>query len=445
MHIPKPASVVYAGLFLLISLFSSCYKEEIKFGDMGTDSYTRVITIDTITPVISTFVLDSFPTSNTNMLLIGRWEDALMGPTKASTFFQLGLPSSLSGITFPNDAVFDSLALTLKPNKQYYGDTTQPQTFSVYELAYQPEYTYSNRLYNTSATTKLSGPLGSTMQRIRPSRGDSIQIRLLDSKGLELFNKIKQQAQELKSQDNFLNYLRGFCVQVNDNDKGAIFGFNTDSSVMMNLHYHTTIPFYQEHIISFTLTRTEYQYNQVLTNRANTPLEPQSAHQQEFFPTEQNPYAFTQSGTGVMMKMKFPSLRNILGLGSVVKLLNAKVIIKPVEKTFDSYGYRLPDTLFLAQTDATNTIGNALPDASGAGIQYGTPSIDFIYRLNTNYTFDVSSYINHLLTTAGSTESGVFVLEEYPGSARKLNRALMGSWNHPKYKTQLVLTIMMVE
>lgn len=444
MNIPKPASVVLPGLCLLLSLLTACYKEEIKFGDMGNDTYTRIITIDTITPVISTVVLDSFPTSNNKLLLVGRWEDAQMGITRASSFFQLGLPASVANITFPNDAVYDSLAMTLKPNKQYYGDTLQPQTFSVYELAYQPDYTYSNYLYNTSVTGKLAGALGSTTQRIRPGRNDSLQIRLPNSKGADLFNKIKLKSAEVKSEDNFLNYLRGFCIQVADNDKGAIFGFNADSSVMMKLYYHTTIPVYQEHIIEFALTRTEYQYNQVLTNRTNTPLEPQFAGQEEFFTSTQYPYAFTQAGTGVMMKVKFPSLRNILGIGSVVKLLNAKLVIKPVEKTFDEYGYRLPDTLFLAQTDATNTIGSALPDASGSAM-YSAPSVDYIYRLNTNYTFDVSSYVNYLLNTAGSKEGGVFVLEENPGTAKKLNRALMGSSSHPKYKTQLVMTVMVVE
>lgn len=445
MNIPKPVSAVFPGLCLLVILFTSCYKEAIKFGDIGGDSYTRIITIDTITPVLSTVVLDSFPTSNAGILLIGRWEDPLMGATRASSYFQLGIPGNVTGITFPNDAVYDSLAMTLKPNKQYYGDTTQPQTFSVYELAYQPDYTYANKLYNTSSTEKLPAALGSVTQRIRPGRNDSVQIRLPNAKGAELFNKIKVQANEIKTEDNFLNYLRGFCIQVNDNDKGAIFGFNTDSSVMMKLYYHTTIPFYQEHVISFPLTRTAYQYNQVLTNRTGTALEPLTAGQEEFFTSKQYPHAFTQSGTGVMMKMKFPSLRSILGLGSVVKLLNAKVVLKPVEQTFDEYGYRLPDTLFLAQTDATNTIGYAIPDAGGSATQYSAPSIDYIYRLNTNYTFDVSSYINYLLNTAGVSEDGVFALEEYPGSAKKLNRALMGNSNHPKYKTQLIVTVMVVE
>jgi hypothetical protein len=446
MTIPKPAATVFSGLCLVITLFSSCYKEPIKFGDIGGESNTRLITIDTITPILSTVILDSFPTSDKGILLIGRWEDPLMGTTRASTYFQVGLPASVINLAFPNDAVYDSLAMTLRPNKQYFGDTVQAQTFSVYELANQPDYTYANSLYNTSSTAKASAtPMGSTTVRIRLNRNDSVQITLPYSKGLELYNKIKAQTSEVKSEDNFLNYLRGFCIQVNDNDKGAVFGFNADSSVMMKLYYHTTIPTYQQHVIEFTLTRTAYQYNQLLSNRTGTALDPLGSTQKEFFTSKQYPYAFTQSGTGVMMKMKFPSLRNILGLGSVVRLLNAKVVIKPVEQTFDTYGYRLPDTLYMAQTDGTNNIGSFIPDITGSATQFSTPSIDYIYRLNTNYTFDLSSYTNYLLNTAGVTEDGVFVLEQIPGSNKKLNRALMGSYNHPKYRTQLIMTVMVIE
>lgn len=446
MTLPKSATRVLPILSLLALCFVSCYKDEISFGDISDgESNTRIITIDTITPVISTVVLDSFPTNGNKILLIGRWNDPQLGTTEASTYLQFGLPGDLIAFTFPNDAVYDSIDLGFKPIQQYYGDTLAAQTYSVYEMAYQPDYTYASRIFNTSTTGLLPAPLASVSRQLRPGRGDSLQIRLPQDKGLELYNKIRTNATEVSNEDNFLNYLRGFCIKTGVTDKGAIYGFNADSSAVMKLHYHTTIPTYQEHIIKFYLTRTDYQYNRLITDRSNTPLAPGNNLQTEFFPTAQTPYAFTQAGTGVMMKVKFPSLRNLLGYSSVVRLISAKLVLKPVEQTFDGYGYRLPDSLFLAQTDATNLIGNALTFADGASTMYASPFVDYINRVNTNYTFDVSTYINYLLTTAGTTEGGFFVLQEAPGSAKGLDRALMGSANHPKYKTQLSITIMAVE
>lgn len=446
MTLPTSASRVLAAIFIVPLFFVSCYKDEIQFGDIGhEDSHTRIINIDTITPVISTVVLDSFPTNGNNILMIGRWYDAQLGTTDASTYIQFGRPADLASFSFPNDAVYDSLALTCKPISQYYGDTLTAQTFSVYELAYQPDYSYASRIYNTSATGVLPTPLTSLTKLLNPGRGDSLQIRLPQAKGLDLYNKIRNNATEISNDDNFLHYLRGFCIRVGATDKGAIYSFNADSSVVLQLHYHTTIPTYQQHTVKFYVTRTDYQYNRIVSDRSHSPLAPTNNLQTEFFPNTQTPYAFSQAGTGVLMKVKFPSLRNILGYTSVVKLISAKLVLKPVEQTFDNYGYRLPDSLYLAQTDASNLIGSPLTTGDGAYTLYATPSLDYIDRINTNYTFDVSAYLNYLLTTAGTTEGGFFVLQEAPGTTRGLDRVLMGSASHPKYKTQLSITVMAVD
>ena len=52
-----------------------------------------------------------------------------------------------------------------------------------------------------------STPLGeAVLLRLSPNSGDSIAIRLGDSKGQELFGKLRQQATELSTADNFHNY-----------------------------------------------------------------------------------------------------------------------------------------------------------------------------------------------------------------------------------------------
>ncbi len=65
-----------------------------------------------------------------------------------------------------------------------------------------------------------------------------------------------------------------------------------------------------------------------------------------------------------------------------------------------------------------------------------------MYRLNTNYTFDVTHYISYLLTLNNSAESGMFVLEESPGSATKFNRAVIGNSQNLQWKSQLKLTLL---
>jgi hypothetical protein len=439
--------VFLCSLLVVTTLLTSCYKNQIQFGNDLNESDTRIITVDTVTPVLSTLVLDSFVTSGLNMLSVGRVVDPLLGTTTASSFFQLGLPTK-SNITddIPLDAIYDSLALIMTPGSTYYGDTTKAQTFSVYELAYQPQYSYADKLYSTSTVQKLPVPWASKSLKVTPVRGDSLFIRLSNTKGLELFNKIRTKAEEVQSVDNFLNYIKGLTVETASNDNGAIYNFAAgDTTMRMRLYYHVSLPYKEDKVIEFPITRTEYQFNRVVSDRSNTALTPQYTGQKEFFSSKANPFGLTQTGTGVMLKIKFPSLREILKLAPTIKLLNAQLIIRPVEKTFDYAVFPLPPSLYLSQTDATNSIGYPVPDITGTATQLSSPIIDEIYKLDTRYVFNVTSYMNSLLSTANSTENGVFLMEEVPGEAKLMNRAVIGSWENPQYRTQLVLTVMTIQ
>lgn len=127
---------------LIAALFVSCYKKDIQFGNNLAESHTRLITVDTVTPVMSTWVLDSFATSGTNNLFVGIYKDAYLGNTTASTYLQFSSPalSEDAATLIPNHAVYDSLVMVMRPTGYYYGDTTKPLNIGVYQLAYQPDY-----------------------------------------------------------------------------------------------------------------------------------------------------------------------------------------------------------------------------------------------------------------------------------------------------------------
>jgi hypothetical protein len=336
----------------------------------------------------------------------------------------------------------------MKPNGYYYGDTTKPVNVGLYRLAAQPDYTYAGSLYNTSSVKLLSTtPLGTLSKRISPARKDSINIRLSDEVGRDFYDKIKGKSAQVQDEASFLSYFKGVCIQPAGTDTGAaVYSFNlSDSSVRMRLYYHFTIPYLESKTIDFYAARTSYQFNRIITNRTGTPLQPVTAKQREFFTSSQYPYAFTQSGTGTLLKIKFPSLRELLKIDDVVRLLDAKLILKPVNGTFDNYVYRLPNQLYMAQTDATNGIGAQLPDTVSGIAQYRAPVIDYLYGENTGYTFNITGYINALLNTAGTAENGFFLLQEPPTASKQINRGVFGSRQHTQYQTKLVLTIMTVD
>ena len=422
---------------LLASYFTSCYKKEIQFGTDLPDSNTRIIAVDTVQPVMSMFVLDSFATSNNGILSIGRVKDVYLGNTSARTYFQFSVPTIGD---LPEDATYDSMVLVLKPTAEYYGDTSVPLTYTVHELAEQPQYTHESRLYNTSSIPVKPTPIVTKTARFNPST-DSLTIRFPDSRGNLFFDKFVNNDPEFEDQDSFMEYFRGLSIGVSNSDEGAIYNYKTEN-VTLRLYYHTTTPDFKKHEITFNIGRQAYQFNQVLSDRTGTPLEPTFPGQQEFDVTEDQMYAFMHNCTGVWLKIRFPSIRNLLVVGETVKALTAELILKPIEGSFDAKGYRLPPSIFMMETDITNNPGYPLTDGSGANILYSYPEIDEVYNINTQYSFPLTAFANYLLETSDYRSKGVFVMEENSSAAIKLNRAVFGSSYTPKYKTKLKLTLL---
>jgi hypothetical protein len=226
----------------------------------------------------------------------------------------------------------------------------------------------------------------------------------------------------------------------------AVYGFNlADSSIRMRLHYHLTIPYKADKYLDFIITRSSYQFNRIMTNRTGTSMAPTFSGQHEFFASSANPYAVTQTGTGVYLKAKFPALRDILKINEVVRLMSAKMILKPLKGSYDYYGNKLPSPLLLKATDASNIPGGSLLDTTGQGVQLRAPVIDDLYGINTTYTFDVTSYVSALLNTSGTAERGLFILEEDPSAAKQINRAVIGSRQNDTYQIKLVLNILTID
>lgn len=428
-------------VLLLLLLLNSCYRKEIEFGGDLPDNNNQLVNIDTVMPVLSSIILDSFVTSGNSILQVGNVADPVMGDVMASTYFQFAPPSDIP-TELQTDAIFDSLVIVLKPKHEYYGDTTKAQTFILSSLMEQPEYGYNDKLYNTSSVP-VTSTLATYRKAVSPMQ-DSLLFKLPEAMGKDFWEKIKARTIEMTDEAAFRDFFKGVRLHVDINDRGGLYTFSTDTSVTMQLHYHVTRPQLEERVFTFPLTRTTHQFNRLLFDRRNTDLAKQPRNLEEFFATPEYPYSFSQAGAGVLMKIKFPSLRGILGLNKLVKILKADLILKPLEDNWDPYIYRLPPALYLVRTDATNNIGDPIPNSDGSSVQLAAPSIDWLYREDTKYSFDVTGYMSALLSYANATEEGVYVLEEYPGSAKTLHRVMIGSPDHLKYKTQLKLTVLLI-
>lgn len=449
MRIHKRVPFILTYCFLFTSLLSSCYKKDVQVGDELAESHTRIITVDTVAVQLSSYVLDSFTTNNNNFALIGNYFDTYTGKTVAGTVIQPGLPTISEDVAtlMPKSAVFDSLVLYMRPSGYYYGDTTKPFAIQLNELAAQPDYTNLTYLFNTSSVSLLPNPpIGTFSQTIRPGFKDTVRIVLPKATGQLWYDAIRNKDTRFQSETAFLDFFKGLYIQPANNTGAAVYGFNlADSSVRLRMHFHQTLPAKTDKFLDFIITRTGYQYNRIITDRTGTMLEPITKGQHDFYPTATNAFAITQGGTGVYLKARFPSLRDVLKIDDVVRLMDARLILKPVKGTYTYFGNSLPNTLYPITTDATNNLGSALLDTTGQGFQLRAPSIDFVYGANTNYTFNITSYINALLNTPGSQENGLFIIQDPAQTAKEINRGVMGSNLNTLYETQLILNILTID
>lgn len=425
----------YTMLLLAVSLFfGSCSKVNVDLaGDFVDNSTTNLVLVDSATLEISTVYVDSFITSAGGSILVGGYKDAAFGNVNCNSFLQLGAPESFS---IPNGAVFDSLELILKLNKTFYGDTTAPYTIAVHQLTdviklpNEQYYFYNNNKRNYNATA-----LGSTTVLVRPATRDSIAIRLSQTLGQQLFDKLFSTDEAVTSHPQFIEYFKGLAI-VNGSGNNLVLGFK--DSLVMRLHYRNPGVINEDAVVDFAINDNTTQFNSISVDRSATPIAALGANNKQIFSGQSQHAGFSQYITGTMMKIRFPYLHNLLQLNDFVKLIRADLVLKPVKGSFENY-YTLPPQLRLSTTDQYNLPGADLTayssSTSSYAAQYGNLYIDRLYGTQTSYSYDVTAYLQDLLTKTDNSKYGVLLLP--PDPTQVFNRVMIGDGQHAESKSEV--------
>ena len=79
-------SIAVLGITLLLASCDDTNEVGLELEDGNLTAFYT----DTVTVSVSTVLLDSIATSGTGTMLVGQYEDAIVGKTTASTFFEIG-------------------------------------------------------------------------------------------------------------------------------------------------------------------------------------------------------------------------------------------------------------------------------------------------------------------------------------------------------------------
>jgi hypothetical protein len=434
-------SFIYLLPVLFVLAFVACSKPQISFQSIyNGDNAQNVVFIDTFAVQISTVFLDSFTTSGSSAQLLGRYIDPFFGTITSQSFTDIGTPIPLPILT--SASIYDSIQLITRINRSFYGDTTKVQRFLVSQLTQNMDYPgIQNAFYSNQSIPYDPTILGSIDVRINPTAGltsqragDSIKISMPNSMGEQLFSLLYTQPDTLKNAALFRNYFHGLTLYPDTTLPGAVYGFK--DTMLLRIYYHEPGPVVFQKTTDFRVINQSTQFNHITADRTGTPTAPLSEANVELPSSACGNQAFIQPITSLYIKMLFPTISNLLGFQDYLAIMKANLVIRPVAGTY-SPTYPLPPILNLSMTNPGNTIGATLPYGNG------NLQVDYLYGISTNYTYDITPYIQNAIMQGApnNAKNGLILIVPANTFNVMFNRAVMGASNNALKSNQITLQI----
>ena len=306
------------ALFCTAILLDACKKGQ-TFSP-GAQDELHVETVDTVQVRASTYLLDSLPTSNKGVILLGQIDDKDFGKLAASSYLRL-IPPASSTPLIPKGATFDSFTLVLKYNKSYSGDTLTRQNLSVHRLTEEmvlrkvpgpteneqiPLYVKAEALYSTTTFKHETNPIGSLGLQVKPLGGDSVIIPLNETLGREFLDLMAKKDSRFASEAEFIKYFEGIVLKTTQGN--SITGFKADA-VKLNVDYNyvNSDGFSKKDQVVFSAKSVDYQFNHFDTDRSQTKLKALSNTNKELSAALTGRRLFS---VRLVTKLQFPTINS---------------------------------------------------------------------------------------------------------------------------------------
>lgn len=426
------------GIPLIIALVVwSCdetsLQTDLVAGEVFTDSNIRVVFVDTMTVETSTMKFDSIVTSIATRILVGKYTDPVFGTVKSSSYARL-LPA---GYTIDSEAEYDSIVLYLNYDQYHYGDTLQQNGIHIRQLSEELKPPDGTNFYNTSNITSVDTDLGSIRFAPRPLQTDSLEIKLEDTFGIDLFEKLKDQ--DITNTDEFGDFLKGIAILPEESDDGSILGFSVTSS-LMRLYFSTSeederIQDYLDFSMDTSSSPLPF-YNRIISEESNAYIQQLMDQELDLGSAVTGNESYIQSGVGIATKIQFPHVKSIYDIPGQGTILDAVLKIKPRE---GSYGDEFPlrDSIALFAIDRNNDLMGQLLSANSSTV-YASLNTDNQEFNDIYYEVYLGSYMEELLLAERDTGEALILLPNNYNTT--VDRFILNGNNSSEYQTTLELT-----
>jgi len=281
-----------------------------------------------------------------------------------------------------------------------------------------------------STEVKINPFAGLTSQRI----GDSVKITMPNSMGQDLFGLLYRQPDTITNPVIFRGYFKGLTVYPDTAMPGAVYGFR--DTLILRIYYHDPGVVVVQKTADFHLTNAATQFNQISVDRSGTPTQSLTEANPELPSTSSGNQAFMQPITSLYVKLLFPTITNLLAYPDYIAVMKAQLIIKPVQGTYSPLHNLVPQ-VNLSLTNQANTISGPLPYGNG------NLSIDYLYGTNTNYSYDITSYIQNALNQGAdnNAKNGLMLIAPAASYNTMFNRTVLGNSYNALKSNQISLQI----
>jgi len=423
----RKAFILSASFFLILS---ACKKE----GELSPDFvqntsasfFTDSIKIESKTRKGDSILADRVATG-----LVGQYQDSAFGKTTASIYLQPLLPTnSLVLAEAGEELLLDSVVLSLE-YENFFGDTTVPQTFDVFELAEELDNT-TDYFSDTSIQT-LPNPLGSKTFTPRPespsrinqpnltggidtvSLSPQLRIRLSDDLGNRILSKSGEK--ELDNNFDFLEFFKGIKItpraglSFNDNQAAILYFALTATETKMAVFYSVVSASgdTSNSLLNFPINSTSVRFS---TFEHDYSIGAVSSNLQN----KQNDSLFSlvQAMAGVETALSFPNLKNQFD-GQNIVINKAELVLPAASGSYAKFG--VASTLVLASRDESGVL-QFIPDINESADFFGG---DFDPGRGA-YVFNIPRFIQGVLNGT-QRDRGLTVL--VTGAAVKAERVVL--------------------
>jgi hypothetical protein len=402
------------AIMLLSAFFFSCEDPiNIAVDTPSTGGQFSTTFTDTLTVSRATVMIDSVVTSEQTGAVVGHYKDPVFGDVKATLFTQITLPyDGTTGAYYPFSittsdsltAVYDSMYVYLVHNGFAYGDSTKPLTLNIHRLT--EDFVKSKKYLNDEALAYNPTPLASKVltykdfKRATVSTTDSlIKFKMPNAIGQELFALANKA--EGKDNDKFTAAVKGFALTVNQGAE-TVYGISLSNSSFPIVYYHAPGDTVAK---GLALSFLGERFSQIVSNRQGTVL--QDLKQLQSIPSQATKnQTYIQTGIGITTKMTFPTLANLLKIGSSNVAINkAELILEPdLDQTTGNFFPPIQIALVEIGKDNRLKKTNNVESFVALDVATGTQYVSDYSTTNNNYKFNFTSYIQDILNNRKTTD-----------------------------------------